>query len=144
MARLLVVEDDPSLLAGLRDLLSLSGHQVRAASSGEAAWEAVQAELPELVVTDVVMPGMSGLDLLQAVRGGPEGGHLPFIFISATILSNMEEQIKALPDATYLRKPFEVDTLIETINSVLGPASPEGVRCQVAPPGVSGANVLNE
>ena len=123
MARLLVVEDDPSLLAGLRDLLSLSGHQVRAASSGEAAWEAVQAELPELVVTDVVMPGMSGLDLLEVVRGDPEGWHLPFIFISATILSNTEQQIKGLPNATYLRKPFEVGALIETINAVLASLS---------------------
>ena len=68
MARILVVDDHPSVRALLRDVLELAGHVVRVAEDGYAALRAVAAERPDVVVLDVVMPGMDGHEVLARLR----------------------------------------------------------------------------
>jgi CheY-like chemotaxis protein len=115
MANLIIVEDDLVLLAGMKDLLSMEGHQVRAVSSGQAALQAIEAEPPELVVCDIVMPEMSGTQLLEVVRTCSDWSAIPFLFVSASTMPEMEKQIAALGGVSYLRKPFEIDRLCEAV-----------------------------
>jgi CheY-like chemotaxis protein len=115
MANLLIVEDDPVLLAGMEELLSFDGHQVRAVLSGQAALNAIEADPPELVISDVFMPGMSGPQLLAAVRTRANGDAIPFLFVSAGTMREVEEQIAGPDSVSYLPKPFQVEALLEAV-----------------------------
>ena len=122
MARLLVVEDDKALLEAMDQILSMAGHDVRAVTSGQAALEALRTVMPdppELIITDVTMPGMSGLQLLEAVRAHHDWRDIPFLFVSASILAETETQIAGLAAASFLRKPFTPEVLYGAVNTML-------------------------
>jgi CheY-like chemotaxis protein len=123
MANLIIVEDDLVLLAGMKDLLSIEGHQVRAVSSGQAALRAIESEPPELVVCDILMPEMSGTQLLEAVRACSDWSTIPFLFVSASTTPEVERQVAALDGVSYLRKPFEIDRLCEAVTVAIGACS---------------------
>ena len=95
MADLLIVEDDPALRVALLDLLSMQGHQVRSADSGLAALPIIEAGRPELIVSDLLMPGMTGTELLEAVRDRPDWNGIPFLFVSASTTEEIERQLTA-------------------------------------------------
>ncbi|HEX8915346.1 MAG TPA: response regulator [Humisphaera sp.] len=79
----LVVDDHPAIRAALARLLSLSGYNVRSASSGPEAIDAVRRLAPEVAILDVMMPGMCGLEVLAAIRGDPASAGVRVIFYSA-------------------------------------------------------------
>ncbi len=119
MANLLVVEDDDAMLTGITDALALNGHDVRAARSGWSALEAVIEDTPELIISDIQMPEMDGLQLMDAVRGHHELANMPFLFISGATTAALLEQVNAARDVMFLPKPFEIDTLQETVRTAL-------------------------
>lgn len=119
MANLIVVEDDRTLLSGLTTLLSLAGHHVRPQLSGQAALEAIQDDVPDVLITDVLMPGMNGVALMHAVYARPEWRDIPIIFISAGTTGELEKQLSHLEGVTFLRKPFEPEKLQEAITAAL-------------------------
>ena len=120
MANLLVVEDDPALLTAMQELLAIQGHQVRGAASGLTALDAMATDRPELVISDMTMPGMTGLQLLHAVRARPEWDGIPFVFVSASSSQQLGQQIATWDGVSYLPKPFEIEALIETVMTALG------------------------
>jgi DNA-binding response OmpR family regulator len=81
MSRILIVEDDPAILCGLRDNLEFESHQVLTASDGDAAYKAVCEQRPDLVILDLMLPTMSGYDVCRRVRG--EGFNAPILRLSA-------------------------------------------------------------
>ena len=124
MANLLVVEDDEVLLRGLEALLARAGHNVRSAISGQAALDVLYISRAEtnpldLIITDVLMPGMSGLQLLEAVRSQAIWHNVPFLFITAQNASHMEEQIAMLEMASILYKPFDAERLEGAVMAAL-------------------------
>ena len=120
MAKLLIVEDDDALRNGLEEVLSqVYKHEVRAMKSAQAALGAIEAAVPDLVISDVRMPAMSGPQLLSAVRAQPKWEGIPFLFISASIVEEMERQIAAPEGVFFLRKPFEIETLQEVVVAAL-------------------------
>lgn len=125
MTNLLVVDDEPGLLDALATILMDAGYQVEAVTSGQAALESLQAsdrQLPDLIIADIVMFEMTGLQLFEAVRGIPNLRRIPFLFTSAFVSPEREEQIAALNNASLLGKPFEVDELLEAIEAICGPS----------------------
>lgn len=120
MAKLLIVEDDEAVRRGLEGLLSvIGGHEVRAMVTAEAALSAIKADPPQLIITDVKLPGFSGIHLVEVVRENPEWKHIPFLVISASITTQTERHIAGLEGVTYLRKPFDPETLQEAVATVL-------------------------
>ncbi|WP_380176253.1 response regulator [Kineococcus sp. DHX-1] len=119
MARVLVVEDDPDIRQLVELRLRGLGHRVVSAPSGAEAL-AVIAErgAPEVVVLDVAMPGMTGLEVLRTLRAQPETADLPAIFLSARV---RPEDIAAGEElgAVYLTKPFVVSALAGAIDKAL-------------------------
>ena len=119
MARILAVEDDPDVLEVIEYRLRSHGHKVAAVGSGQEALELVERRgRPELAVLDVELPGMSGLDLLRALRERPGLEDLPAIFLSARVRPSDIEAGRAL-GATYLTKPFVASALLAAIDELL-------------------------
>ncbi|MEI8182389.1 MAG: sigma-54 dependent transcriptional regulator [Desulfomonile sp.] len=115
--RLLVVDDEPSMREFLKIMLSNDGYEVRAASSGEQGLEMFMLHEPELVLTDVKMPGMSGLDLIKRIRSLNKS--VPVIVITA--FASAEDALRAVREGAYdyLSKPFQLDDLRIIIRNAL-------------------------
>ena len=125
MTKLLVVDDEAELLEALTVILADEGYQVEAANSGPAALNALSASEktpPDLIIADIVMPEMTGLELSEAVRRSPSLGEIPFLFVSAFVSTTVEDQIANVGKAAVLHKPFEVEDLLETVQSMCNPA----------------------
>jgi two-component system response regulator GlrR len=122
MAHLLLVDDETDLLEGLYIVLTEAGHEVQTVTSGEAALSVLRKSegyVPALIVTDMVMLGINGLQLMEAVHASTAYAHIPFLFISASLTEEMEKKLKGADNAILLRKPFEIRVLCETVNKIL-------------------------
>jgi DNA-binding response OmpR family regulator len=119
--RVLVADDD----ADIRDLvefkLSQAGYAVQAVPDGLAAWEVFEAEAPALVLLDVMMPGMSGFDVLRRIRES-ETPRVPVIMLSAKSRDSDVDTGFAIGADDYIIKPFSPRELLHRVNSMLARA----------------------
>src|SRR5262249_8544143 len=113
MSRILIVEDDPDLVALVRRWLERGGHQVEHASDGAAAVEQLGwAPLPHLVLLDVMLPKVDGFAVLQKIRGSPRTKDLPVVMITSFSRDKDAARGKELGANDYLVKPLmELDFL---------------------------------
>jgi two-component system alkaline phosphatase synthesis response regulator PhoP len=131
--RILVVEDDPSILRGLQLNLGMEGYSVRSAMDGEAGLALARSERPDLLVVDVMLPKLGGLDLVKAVREGDPD--VPILILSAK--GQEGDKVKGLRFGAddYMTKPFGLKELLARIEALLrrrqlrgGAASNETVK----------------
>ena len=113
--RVLIVDDDPRILLFLKSKLKVSGYEVLTASNGLEALEQVQAQEPDLVVLDVVMPGMDGFETLKQIRALSS---VPVIILSAKEASVDKVRGLDLGADDYLAKPFSPDELVARIEAM--------------------------
>jgi len=107
----LVVDDEPNVRSLVRDVLELNGYQVREASSGGEALTAVDSQPPDCVVMDVMMPGLSGIDVLAELRSRPVLDALPVLLLSAADDDHSTWAGWRAGANCYLTKPFDPDML---------------------------------
>lgn len=112
--RVLLVDDDEKVLKIFRLKLRAFGHEVITATNGQDAITLAKSEKPDIVVMDVIMPGMSGLEALQAIRTFSE---LPVIVISAR--TDNADKALSLGANSFLSKPFNPDELVKRIQAIL-------------------------
>ncbi|MEQ1438564.1 response regulator [Fontimonas sp. SYSU GA230001] len=120
MARIMIVDDSPTDVENLRNLLTKAGHAVTDASSGEAAIPRVRTEKPDVIIMDVVMPGVNGFQATRTLSKDPATAHIPVIVVSS---KNQEtDRVWALRQGAkeYLVKPVKEADLLAKINAVLG------------------------
>lgn len=118
--RILLVDDDELILLSLQDLFGLAGLEVRAAGSGAEGLAAAVAEPFDLVVLDVVMPGMSGLEVCRKLRSRPEYAEVPILLLTAKAEeSDRRAGVEAGADS-FLAKPFDPGRLVELVKEALG------------------------
>lgn len=118
--KLLVVEDDENSRVLLHTLLEAEGYQVVTAENGQDAVEQVRAGVPDLIISDIMMPKMDGYALCRALKRDPELGRIPFIFYSATYTSEADQQLALdLGADLFLVKPMEGGTLLGNIRDLL-------------------------
>ncbi|WP_305784261.1 response regulator [Symbioplanes lichenis] len=115
---IVVAEDHEDILFVLRRALERAGHQVVAATDGAAALEAVRAHRPDVVVTDVDMPRMTGLDLCRAIRADAELRHIPVVLASGSMLPGDTRAEEVGASATLL-KPFLPAQLLALVSSLM-------------------------
>lgn len=119
MSKILLVDDEPHLLMAVEDTLLEEGFRVVTAIDGEQALQILGAESVDLVVSDVMMPGMDGFELCRRVRHQTELGSLPFIFLTALGQRPDQRQGRESGGDAYLVKPFEPEELISVIRASL-------------------------
>lgn len=117
MATLLVVDDELDTLTVLEILLSMEGYRVVTARDGEKALEKLEHDPPDLIITDLMMPGMDGLELSRRVRKHPQTAKTPII-LSTAASARVTEQDDPLFDVV-LQKPVDIDVLLGAIRSLL-------------------------
>jgi adenylate cyclase len=117
--RILVVDDTPNNVKLLLDLLAVKGYEVASAGSGEEALARIPEVCPDLVLLDVVMPGLSGYDVCRAIRADPSIGILPVIMVTA--LDPATERVKGLEAGAddFLTKPINQAELLARVRSLL-------------------------
>jgi adenylate cyclase len=117
--RILVVDDTPANVKLLADLLAQQGYEVITAPSGEEALSRIAKRRPDLVLLDVVMPGMSGYEVCRTIRGNPETAILPVVLVTA--LEPAEERVKGLEAGAddFLAKPVNRQELLARVRSLL-------------------------
>ena len=134
-AHILVVDDEPDISALVAYHLARESYRVRTASSGPEAIRAAEVERPDLVILDLMLPGMSGLQVLEELRRRPETLEIPVILLTA----RREEQDRIaglkLGADDYVAKPFSPQELILRVGAVLR-------RVQQAPPAGKGGKVV--
>lgn len=116
-ASVLVVEDDPSISLGLRINLEAEGYEVRLADDGERALEEIRTAQPDIVILDVMLPKVNGLEVLQTARA--EGHHMPIIVLSARTAEMDKVTGLELGAEDYVAKPFSLAELLARVRGAL-------------------------
>ena len=124
--RVLVVDDEPTVREVVAGYLRRDGHAVSEAGDGDTALELLERERPDLVVLDMMLPGVNGLDVLRRIRAA---GDLPVIMLTAR--SEESDRVAGLELGAddYVVKPFSPRELAARVNSVLRRAAPEDTCC---------------
>ena len=117
---IILVEDD--LLVGeiARDILTGDGYTVQLVQESREALAAIKAGMPKLVITDIMMPGITGLDICKAVKADPALHNIKLMVMSAKAFGVEKRRAAALGAAFFLQKPFDEKTLIKTVRSIIG------------------------
>jgi DNA-binding NarL/FixJ family response regulator len=117
--QLLVVDDDPSLLLAVSETLRAEGYEVVTARRGAEAMVRVAESLPDLIISDIRMPGMDGYALVRNLRASPRTRLIPIVFLTAKDeTADRIEGFRTGVDA-YLTKPFESEELTAVVSSIL-------------------------
>jgi len=117
--RLLVVDDDPGLLRAVAETLRAEGYEVTAARRGAEALVRIAESVPDLIVSDIRMPGMDGYELVRNLRASARTKLIPIVFLTAKDeTADRIEGFRSGVDA-YLTKPFEPDELVAVVAGIL-------------------------
>ncbi|OFZ73809.1 MAG: hypothetical protein A2W04_03595 [Betaproteobacteria bacterium RBG_16_64_9] len=122
MARILVIEDDRSLRELLRVHLTALGHAVRIAPDAAEGIRHLLSHLPDLVLSDVNMPYMNGLELLRAIRGDDISRHIPVVLLTARTDDETWAEAMRLGVTRYVTKPVQLQELVQAVERALKPA----------------------
>ncbi|MGB5970323.1 MAG: response regulator [Spirulinaceae cyanobacterium] len=112
---ILIVDDNPANLGVLSDFLDIAGFEVWIAKSGDMSLERVKFALPDLILLDVMMPGINGFETCRQLKSNPETENIPVIFMTA--LCNTENKVKGLNlgAVDYVTKPFEQEEVLARV-----------------------------
>ncbi|AHY58119.1 MULTISPECIES: twitching motility response regulator PilH [Stenotrophomonas] len=124
MARILIVDDSPSQLLGIQRIVEKLGHEILTATDGAAGVEAARAQLPDLVLMDVVMPNLNGFQATRTLARDASTKHIPVILVTTKDqdtdrMWGMRQGAKA-----YITKPFSEDELSEVLERVFSNQEP--------------------
>jgi CheY-like chemotaxis protein len=116
--RILLVEDAPFLRYAFGRLLRLHGYEVMEANDGREALECVPEFRPQLVVTDLMMPVMDGVELIQRLRADPETARLPIVAITADASDRTETRARQAGAVDFITKPVDFPVLLDRLRGL--------------------------
>jgi DNA-binding response OmpR family regulator len=122
MAKILLIEDEAPVREMLTDELTVQGHKVVEAANGEEGLQKFLEIEPDVVVCDRAMPGMSGYEVLERIRGAhPQFEDVPFIFLTALTDPRDKAAVEHLKPAAYIEKPVDFKVLVDKIKVLVQP-----------------------
>ncbi|QJQ94250.1 MULTISPECIES: response regulator transcription factor [Halomonadaceae] len=122
MARVLVVDDEPNIVLSLEFLMQQAGFEVVTADDGESALQSVADAMPDLLLLDISLPGISGFEVLERLRAQSAYAELPIIMLTAHGREVEREKGLALGADDYITKPFSTQALVDKVQALLDEA----------------------
>jgi DNA-binding response OmpR family regulator len=117
--QILIVDDEPNIIVPLQFLMEKSGYQVAVAQSGEEALESVSKSPPDLVLLDIMLPGIDGYEVCEILRLKPEWMHIKIIFLTAKGRDVDIAKGMVLGADEYITKPFSNQEIIDCVKNLL-------------------------
>ena len=126
--KIVIVEDEPTAADVFEEMMRFSGYQVVKIHSSSSAMSVIRAELPDAILLDIMMPDISGIEVLRYIRREPSLKHIPVVIVSAKALpSDIRAGMEAGATA-YLTKPVGFQELRETVAEVIRAAETSGAE----------------
>jgi two-component system chemotaxis response regulator CheY len=119
MATILTVDDSPSIRQMIKVVLEPGGHTVVEAGDGAQGLEKAKAAKPDLVITDLNMPVMNGLELIRALRKLPSLTGLPIVFLTTESNDTVKQEAKSAGATGWITKPFKPDQLLAVVSKLV-------------------------
>jgi len=120
MAHVLIVEDEPDVLLLLENRMRAAGHEIESATDGETALELIAASRPDVIVLDWMMPRMSGIEVLEQLRGDDPSHDVKVLMLTAKSQQSDIDRAYAAGADDYIVKPFSSRDLIERVAALAG------------------------
>ncbi len=120
MSMVVFCEEDPMIQKLIRAALRAEDHELHLASSGDEGLELIRRELPDVVFTDVSMPGMDGFQLASHLKADPRTAHIPIVFMTASIQREQRDEAERLGAVAVLSKPFSMADLRARLAALTG------------------------
>ena len=117
--KILLVEDNPVNRRLAEFLLRSQGYQVRAATNAQEAFDTIKAERPDLILMDVQLPGMDGLEATKKIKEEPTTRDIPVVAVTSYAMKGDREKALAAGCSGYITKPIDKDTFIREVATVL-------------------------
>lgn len=118
-AKILVVEDEPDIMRIITHALTAAGYRVVHAYGGEDAIRKVKAHRPDLVLTDLAMPKVSGVEVIQAIKKDPETQHIPIVAVTAHVWDGIAQSAGQVGVNGFISKPFNMKQLLQEVQKYL-------------------------
>ena len=119
MSLVLIIEDNDKNLELVRDILQAKGYTTLEAGTAEGGLEIARREAPDLVLMDIQLPGMDGIQALKALRASPATAALPVVAITASVMMADREQIMRAGFDGFIEKPITVRSFLEVVEGAL-------------------------
>ncbi|MAG97684.1 MAG: response regulator [Alphaproteobacteria bacterium] len=116
----LIADDETNIVLSLKFIMEQAGYGVRVAGDGEEAMAAIESEIPDLVLLDVMMPKRNGYDVCQAIRANPDWQGIRVIMLTAKGREVEREKGLALGADDYITKPFSTRDVVSKVKVLLG------------------------
>ncbi len=126
--RVLVVEDNPLNMRLFSAMIAAEGYEVLEANSGQRGLELAQQQHPDLIIMDIQLPGLSGLEVTQSLKADAATHDIPIIATTAFATRGDEETIMASGCDAYMAKPIAISQFLELIEAFMAPA-PHAAAC---------------
>jgi two-component system, cell cycle response regulator DivK len=115
MSVILIVEDNEKNLKLVRDVLQVKGYQTLEAGTGEDGLKIARERKPDLILMDIQLPGMSGVEALKALRAAPETAAIPVVAITASVMQQDRKMVMSAGFDGFIDKPFNLRSLLDTV-----------------------------
>ena len=122
--RILIADDEPNIVISLEFLMKREGFDVQVAMDGEAALQAIAAQLPDLILLDVMLPKLNGFEVCQQIRANPQWQSLKVLMLTAKGRDTEVSKGLALGANAYMTKPFSTRELVAQVRQLLGSTEP--------------------
>jgi two-component system cell cycle response regulator DivK len=116
---ILIVEDNPKNLKLVRDTLQVKGYQTIETETGEEGVRLARERQPALILMDIQLPGISGIEALQRLRADPVTRSIPVVAVTASVMAQERQKVMAAGFDGFQGKPISVRELLETIRQIL-------------------------
>ena len=124
MSLVLIVEDNEKNLKLVRDVLQVKGYETLDAGTAEIGITLARDKKPDLVLMDIQLPGMNGIDALNALRADPETAGIPIVAITASVMQTDRQQIVGAGFDGFIEKPVNLRNLLDTVQQAVAKGKP--------------------
>ncbi len=121
LSKILLVDDEVGFAELLRDLLSMDNYEVEVAHDGQEGLEKLATFKPEVIISDIVMPRVSGFEMFKKVKASPETASIPFLFITGFQDERVLAEARKIGVFGILRKPIDIEQIENRLRDLLNP-----------------------